>query len=66
MALEDLGVSFWSTGFQRDAEVQENERSLDLMAKNLMPDVSGVKGPIDIVNKRFVIYKPKTMDSYSI
>jgi len=66
MAVEDLGVSFGATGFQRDSEIQENEQSLDLMAKNLMPDVPGVKGAIDVVNKRFVIYKPKTMDSYSI
>jgi len=66
MDVDDFGVSFGSTGFQRDSEIQENERSIDLMAKNLMPDVPGVKGAIDIVNKRFVIYKPKTMDSYSI
>jgi len=66
MGVKSFGISVGTFGPQRDYEIDGEEKSLDLIAKNLMPDVPGVRGAIDIVNKRFVIYKPRGLADYAI
>jgi len=66
MGAKSFGISVGTFGPQPDYEIDGEEKSLDLIAKNLMPDVPGVRGAIDILNKRFVIYKPKDLPDYSV